>query len=59
MVGDKLLIYDGKKDQGLILNKDQSLQCRTKKYYLRVNLFFFNYQKKMFLSIFRQEIQIV
>ncbi len=35
--GDKLLIYDGKKDQGSLLNKNESLQCGTKKYYLRVN----------------------
>jgi hypothetical protein len=35
--GDKLLIYDGIRDQGLLLNKDQSLQCGAKKYYLRVN----------------------
>jgi hypothetical protein len=35
--GDSLLIYDGKIDQALLLNKDQSLQCGTKKYYLRVS----------------------
>ena len=35
--GDRLLIYDGKIDQGLLLNNDQSLQCGTKKYYLRVD----------------------
>jgi hypothetical protein len=39
--GDKLLIYDGKKSQGLILNKDESLQCGRNKYYYRVNSNFF------------------
>jgi hypothetical protein len=43
--GDKLVIYDGKKDQGSILNKNELLQCGTKRYYLRVKLihFFKNY----------------
>ncbi len=39
--GDKLLIYDGKKSRGLILNKDESLQCGRNKYYYRVNSNFF------------------
>jgi hypothetical protein len=34
--GDKLLIYDGKKDQGSILDKDATQQCGTSKYYIRV-----------------------
>ena len=38
--GDKLLIYDGKKDQESILNKDESLQCGRKKSYYRVNYLF-------------------
>ncbi|CAF3995850.1 unnamed protein product [Adineta steineri] len=33
--GDKLVIYDGKIDQGTILNKNQSQQCGKNKYYLR------------------------
>ncbi len=39
--GDKLVIYDGKKDQGSILNKNELLQCGTKRYYLRVKLIHF------------------
>ncbi len=35
--GDKLLVYDGKADQASILDKEQSQQCGTSKYYLRVN----------------------
>ena len=34
--GDKLTVYDGKKDSGSILNKDTTQQCGTSKYYLRV-----------------------
>ncbi|CAF1401086.1 unnamed protein product [Adineta ricciae] len=33
--GDKIIIYDGKIDQGSVLNKNQSEECGTKKYYLR------------------------
>ncbi|CAF1298870.1 unnamed protein product [Adineta steineri] len=33
--GDKLLIYDGKKDQQLLLNKNEASQCGTKKSYYR------------------------
>jgi hypothetical protein len=35
--GDNLLIYDGKKDQGILLNKNESLQCGTNKYFVQVN----------------------
>jgi hypothetical protein len=38
--GDKLLIYDGKKDPGLLLNNNESLQCGRNKYYFRVKFFF-------------------
>jgi hypothetical protein len=34
--GDQLIIYDGKKEQGSILNKIDSQQCGTTKYYVRV-----------------------
>jgi hypothetical protein len=34
--GDKLIIYDGKKDSASILNKDATQQCGTDKYYVRV-----------------------
>ena len=37
--GDKLLIYDGPKDRGLVLNNNQTLQCGKEKFYFRV--FFF------------------
>ena len=35
--GDTLLIYDGKKDPGSVLNKNVSSQCGTNKYFVRVN----------------------
>ena len=34
--GDKLIIYDGKKETNSILNPNESLQCGTKKYYVKV-----------------------
>lgn len=34
--GDRLLIYDGKKDQRFLLNRDESLQSGTEKSYFRV-----------------------
>jgi hypothetical protein len=34
--GDKLIIYDGKKEPGSILNKNDGQQCGTSKYYFRV-----------------------
>lgn len=42
--GDKLLIYDGKKDQGSLLNKDDAMQCGSKKtYYTRVHHLIFSF----------------
>ncbi len=38
--GDKIIIYDGKKDQGSILNSNGAQQCGTSKYYLRVKELF-------------------
>ncbi|UJR34151.1 hypothetical protein I4U23_021558 [Adineta vaga] len=35
--GDKLLIYDGRKDQISLLNPDESYQCGTKRFYLKTN----------------------
>ena len=35
--GDKLLIYDGKKDYVSLMNPADSSQCGIKQYYLRVN----------------------
>lgn len=35
--GDKLLIYDGKRDASALLNRNVSLQCGTHKYYFRVS----------------------
>ncbi len=34
--GDKLVIYDGKQDPGSILNKNDTQQCGTSKYYRQV-----------------------
>lgn len=34
--GDKLLIYDGQRNQGSILNAEDDSQCGSKRYYLRV-----------------------
>jgi hypothetical protein len=49
--GDKILIYDGRKEQGSILNKNDSQQCGTSKYYLRVKEFLSTY-KTCFSSFF-------
>jgi hypothetical protein len=32
--GDQILIYDGKKEPGAILNKNESQQCGSQTYYL-------------------------
>ena len=37
--GDKLIIYDGKRDPSAILNKDAAQQCGTSRYYIRVRNF--------------------
>ena len=39
--GDKILIYDGKRDASALLNRNASSQCGTSKYYFRVSQLLF------------------
>lgn len=50
--GDKLLVYDGKKDSATLLNTDTSKQCGKKIYYLRVKFILIILKKNCFFLKF-------